>query len=127
MECSAGDSRGFVRGSARLVASCSVTSGWSPSTERRRTAARRATTQAARSLLGRVADERVVAERVGHEVLGCLALGKLGRAVGGGEQCHGVEELAEAILRGTQRHLDTEASVVYIDRAWVEVNPRDYC
>ena len=42
-------------------------------------------------------------------------------------QCHGVEELAEAILRGTQRHLDTEASVVYIDRAWVEVNPRDYC
>ena len=41
-------------------------------------------------------------------------------------QCHHTEEFAKVILRNTQMHLDTKASVVYIDRAWVPVDPRDW-
>ena len=41
-------------------------------------------------------------------------------------QCNSSEELAKAILRGTQKHLDTYAFVMYIERAWVPVDPRDY-
>lgn len=42
-------------------------------------------------------------------------------------QCNPDSELAAALLHGSQPHLDTEASLEYIDRAWVEVDPRDYC
>ena len=42
-------------------------------------------------------------------------------------QCNPNEKLAAAILRTTQPHLDSQASVMHIDRAWVPVNPRDYC
>ena len=42
-------------------------------------------------------------------------------------QCNPNEKLAAALLRVTQPRLDSQASVMYIDRAWVEVNPRDYC
>lgn len=41
-------------------------------------------------------------------------------------QCNSSEELAKALLRGTQKHVGTHAFVTYIERAWVPVDPRDW-
>lgn len=42
-------------------------------------------------------------------------------------QCNPNRELAEAVLRSTQKHVGTHARVTYIERAWVPADPRDWC
>lgn len=44
----------------------------------------------------------------------------------GSPQCNSSKMLAESLLKGTQKHLDEPARVVYIERAWVPLDPKDW-